>query len=111
MHLVDAEITGYTPRRPLIVACDQDRLETGIAQRGDGRNGVRSERVAQRDATQRATLTRDGDHGPPRRLESVDAHVKLREVDITVGEEPRAADENLAGADARDDTLSGERLE
>ena len=111
VNLVDANVPADPLCRALVVTGDEDRPETCFAQRGDGRDGVRSECIAQGDNAQRASIPSDGDHGASRGLQVFDGLTKRREVNIEVGEEARTADEDLAGVDACNDTPSGERLE
>src|SRR2546430_1187608 len=58
MHVIDAELTGDLPRRALVVAGDQNRLETGVTQRGQGLNCIGPERIAQGDNAERAHRAR-----------------------------------------------------
>src|SRR5258708_7770902 len=111
VHLVYARLASNPPRCALVVARDQDRREPGFAQGGDGLDSIRAERIAQGDKAERAPAPRDANHRSPRFLQRVDPGMKTREIDVTVGEEPRAADQNLTTADACVDALSRKRLE
>src|SRR5262249_42786263 len=106
VNLVDTHFATDLPRCAFVIACDEDGFETGVAQGGDGLDGIRSEPVPQRNKAQRTSIPRDNDHGAPRFLKCLDAQVKASDVNAAVSKETRVPDEQLMATNECHNTLS-----
>ena len=111
MHFIDTDLTTHPPRGALIIAGDEDRRETGLAQSRNGIRSIRPHGIAQSDNTQRTPIARNADHRATLVLKRVDPGIKSREIDAMLSEKTRAPHMNLATADTCGDSLPGKRLE
>ena len=65
MNSVDPGVMRDPLGRTLVVAGHQDRLEPGLAQRGDGLDRIDLRRIAERQDAERAAIPGDRDHRAP----------------------------------------------
>lgn len=111
MNLVDTKFAGNPPRGLLVVARHENWLHPCLPQAGDSAEGIRSDRISERNETEGLSIAGNTDHGAPRCFEGFNSRLKVYEIDATVGEETRIADNDIETADMSNHALSRQRLE